>query len=537
MSERFVLVTVRVATEGRRCASHQDERACPFIRTDWDKCRLFDEKLTATYDEPTDAIVWTRSASCLALDGGGVGDGPPLPHRRRRRVAVASLTRARIPPPRESGRRARWPFDPNRGRCLYQMASIYRASSGVWYVHWSRRERQSLRTRDEGAARLLARRLERERADPAYAAASSATVESCLVALREDRVARRRAEGTLHFLAVKSGHLVRLLGAATPLASVDAETCDRYLATRAGEGASPSTIAKELGVLGQALRLAKRRGRYPHDVSTVLPTGYSAGYVPKTRWLTEEQVTRLLAELAPHRARHVAFLAATGARWGESTRARREDVSGGLVTLRGTKTALAPRTLEVPAYARPLLERALAGAPSSGTLHLPWASVRRDLAAACARAALPTVTPNDLRRTAAHWLRHRGVEAGLVAQYLGHVDTRMVERVYGRLDTRELADAIGARVDSSGARTMRVLAAQPGDRSDLSDAVERLEALLAAAKAVARDGIEPPTRGFSIPRHARRLQPKTSARRFLTLARLRVLAAANDVVTAWRAAS
>lgn len=37
-------------------------------------CRLFDEKLTATYDEPTDAIVWTRSASCLALDGGGVGD-------------------------------------------------------------------------------------------------------------------------------------------------------------------------------------------------------------------------------------------------------------------------------------------------------------------------------------------------------------------------------------------------------------------------------------------------------------------------------
>lgn len=417
------------------------------------------------------------------------------------------------------------------------MASLYRAASGVWYVHWSRRERQSLRTREEGAARLLARRLERERADPAHAAASSATVESCLVTLREDRVARRRAEGTLHFLAVKSGHLVRLLGPRTPLVSVTADACDRYLATRAGEGAGPSTIAKELGVLGQALRLAKRRGRYPHDVSTVLPTGYSAGYVPKTRWLTEEQVTRLLAELQPHRARHVAYLAATGARWGESTRARREDVSGGLVTLRGTKTALSARTVEVPAYARPLLERALLGAPSSGALHLPWASVRRDLAAACERARVPAVTPNDLRRTAAHWLRHRGVEAGLVAQYLGHVDTRMVERVYGRLDTRELADAIGARVDSSSARTMRDRVAHPGDSSDLSDAVDRLEALISAAKAVARDGIEPPTRGFSIPARTRGLKPKTRARRMLTLARLRVLVAANDVVVAWRVAS
>jgi len=417
------------------------------------------------------------------------------------------------------------------------MASLYRSSSGVWYVHWSRRERQSLRTRDEGAARLLARRLERERADPAHAAASSATVEICLVTLREDRVARRRAEGTLHFLAVKSGHLVRLLGPRTPLVSVTADACDRYLAARAGEGAGPSTIAKELGVLGQALRLAKRRGRYPHDVSTVLPTGYSAGYVPKTRWLTEEQVTRLLAELQPHRARHVAYLAATGARWGESARARREDVSGGLVTLRGTKTALSARTVEVPAYARPLLERALLGAPSSGALHLPWASVRRDLAAACERAHVPTVTPNDLRRTAAHWLRHRGVEAGLVAQYLGHVDTRMVERVYGRLDTRELADAIGARVDSSSARTMRVPAAHPGDSSDLSDAMDRLEALISAAKAVARDGIEPPTRGFSIPARTRGWKPKTRARRMLTLARLRVLAAANDVVAAWRVAS
>ena len=412
------------------------------------------------------------------------------------------------------------------------MARIYKRGRTYW-VAWTHDERESLRTKDRTTAEIAVRRRERERADPTHAAAARATVASCLSAHLADRKARGRAEGTLHSYRVKSGHLARILGDATPLVEVTARACDAYLSQRAEEGASQHTIVKELGVLRAALRLAKRRGEYPHDLAAVLPHGLQTGYEPRQTWLTEDQATRLLAELPAHRARHVAWLLATGARWSGSQAAQREDVSGGRVLVRDTKTPRSWRTLEVPEYARPLLLRALDGAPTSGLLHASWGNVRRDLAAACERARVPAVTPNDLRRTVAHWLRQRGVEASLVAQYLGHTTGRMVERVYGRLTTSELSDAIGNRVD---ARTVRHLYAHPVQSVEILDAVERLKAALSLQKPVARDGIEPPTRGFSIPRLGRVSQPKTPVSRARHLRVVRDLyalrAAANDVVRA-----
>lgn len=47
-------------------------------------------------------------------------------------------------------------------------------------------------------------------------------------------------------------------------------------------------------------------------------------------------------------------------------------------------------------------------------------------------------SPNDLRRTCATWLRAAGVSPELIAPAMGHADTRMVERVYGRLPVEDL---------------------------------------------------------------------------------------------------
>ena len=63
-----------------------------------------------------------------------------------------------------------------------------------------------------------------------------------------------------------------------------------------------------------------------------------------------------------------------------------------------------------------------------------WPNVRRDLAVACRHAGIPRVSPNDLRRTFASWLKQRGVDSMVVARLLGHSSTAMVERVYGRLN-------------------------------------------------------------------------------------------------------
>ena len=101
------------------------------------------------------------------------------------------------------------------------------------------------------------------------------------------------------------------------------------------------------------------------------------------------------------------------------------------------------RVAPVPEYARRWLALALQGAPRSGRLFAPWPNVRRDLAAAAARAGVPRCSPNDLRRTYGSLLRVAGVAPHLIGQAMGHADSRMVERVYGRLGADELARLIG----------------------------------------------------------------------------------------------
>jgi hypothetical protein len=123
--------------------------------------------------------------------------------------------------------------------------------------------------------------------------------------------------------------------------------------------------------------------------------------------------------------------------------------------------------------ARSLLEYALTHAKGeNGVLFRPWNNVRRDLHAACEGVKIRRCSPNDLRRTCATWLRAAGVSPELIAPVMGHAwrasspadassdgwtagassarahaDTRMVERVYGRLPVedlpRRLAEAMG----------------------------------------------------------------------------------------------
>lgn len=69
-----------------------------------------------------------------------------------------------------------------------------------------------------------------------------------------------------------------------------------------------------------------------------------------------------------------------------------------------------------------------------GPVALPWRNLRRDLQAACTALGIANVTPNDLRRTFASWLKQRGVDSKTVADLLGHTPTRMVDLVSGHLD-------------------------------------------------------------------------------------------------------
>ncbi len=175
------------------------------------------------------------------------------------------------------------------------------------------------------------------------------------------------------------------------------------------------------------------------------------------------------------------------------------------------------------------------GGATGGPMFERWSNVGRDLPAACRRAGIERLTPNDLRRTCSTWLHVAGAEIGDVAGVLRHADTRMVERVYGR----RAPDAIGASLrrrlgeppvqpcaPSASCASPALPLAAGSARCDtgVSDAsgsggLSGRGGLGFQGLFVPRDGIEPPTRGFSIRPSGRSASGKKAAPR-----RLRVVA-------------
>src|ERR1700674_3235378 len=104
----------------------------------------------------------------------------------------------------------------------------------VWFCAFyddsGRRQRRSTRSHDRRAAETRARAWEQAAAGPAHAAQAACTVEDALDSLLTDRRelvrAKRRSQETVDFYEKKAGHLVRLLGSDTQLASIDARALD-----------------------------------------------------------------------------------------------------------------------------------------------------------------------------------------------------------------------------------------------------------------------------------------------------------------------
>jgi hypothetical protein len=169
----------------------------------------------------------------------------------------------------------------------------------------------------------------------------------------------------------------------------------------------------------------------------------------------------LLGELPADRAARVAFILATSSSWGPTDRARRADVSADLsrVHIRRTKRSTRDRVVPIVLLAhRELLEFAVRHAGgTNGLLFQRWSNHGRDIRAACKRAGIAPCSPNDLRRTFGVWLRASGAPPDLIAPCMGHKDSTMVERVYGRLPPELLAARIQDAVSqSSTASTLPV---------------------------------------------------------------------------------
>lgn len=372
-----------------------------------------------------------------------------------------------------------------------------------WFYERGKPVYRSTKCRDRKAAEAVVRQWERLAADPTYRASHETTLAQALERLLIQRRQRGRACGTLTMYEVKARHLIRLIGAETPLARVDAKSVDAFIDSREAEGAAKSTIGKELTALRGALKIAKRRGEFSGDIAAVLPEEWSSASKPRKRWLTPTEFKALIAELLPDRGALVAYIVATGARLSEAMRARRTDIDRerGRVLIRGTKTAGSEAFVPIVPFAEPLLAfvEQTVGC-GSGPMFRPWGAVRRDLASACARLGIAPVTPNDLRRTAGKWLRQLGVVPHLIGGFLRHKDSRMAERVYAELDGGTLGDLLRKQLaDQFTAQRRGAVVAEdaPARRERQNGQPAASDPASNTANSVPRVGIEPTTRGFS----------------------------------------
>lgn len=339
------------------------------------------------------------------------------------------------------------------------MGRIYqRKPGGPWHGYWTdargRHHRQALGTRDKAVARERLRQLELVSTDPA---AHSRHALTSAIADMLAVVAVERAGATHRAYAQKGRHLVRVLGD-VELGELTRDQVLLYVRTRQHETASLSTIHKELVVLRRALAEARNRGLWRGDIAALVPK-VRVVYRPREVWLTEHQAEQLLERIAPRRRLWVALGLYGGLSLGEIERLRWEhvDLRARHMRIPGTKREGRWRAIPIAPRLVAELERSAPAAPAkrAGPVADRWRNVRRDLAIACEAARVPRVTPNDLRRTFASWLKNQRVDSAVVARLLGHSSTRMVDLVYGRLSEDTLADALD-QLPVGGARATGV---------------------------------------------------------------------------------
>jgi len=316
-----------------------------------------------------------------------------------------------------------------------------------------RRVQQSLRTTDRAVAKARLRDLELSTTDSGSHA--SEALSDALDYFTETVCASKPA-ATRNSYEQKARHISRLLGA-MQLADLTRSHVERYIANRIAEGAHTHSIHKELVVLRGALASAEARGLFHGVISKLVPK-FQAKYVPRETYLTPEQFSRLLWNVVapPHpnakpetvakiehrrvnRTLYCMLIALASPRRGELEKLLWEHVDLARGTIKVPKGKTKSRVVPIHPYLRPWLEALHRG---TGPVIEPWGNDKRELARACARAGVPRVTPNDLRRTFATWLKQNDVDSAVVAAMMGHSSTAMVDRVYGKLDEASYRRAI-----------------------------------------------------------------------------------------------
>lgn len=206
-----------------------------------------------------------------------------------------------------------------------------------------------------------------------------------------------------------------------------------------------------LNYVRAAFNLAWRNGLVPSDDAWRRVKPFRGVDAPVIRYLTIDEITRLL-NACPGGFRdlvHAALL--TGCRYGELGRLMVADYNRdvGTLTVRIGKGGK-PRHVTLSEEGPELIESLIAGRSSEEPIlrrddGSPWgkSQQKRLMDAASFRAGIaPAVSFHVLRHTHASHLAMRGVPMGVIARQLGHSDTRMTEKHYAHLAPSYVSETI-----------------------------------------------------------------------------------------------
>lgn len=302
---------------------------------------------------------------------------------------------------------------------------------GWWYAVWrdgGETHRRALRTQDrDAAARALA---DYQRA----IAVPTDTAGAIYAAYLADK-GTERARWAWGRLSPAFGHL-------RP-DQIDTAACRAYTAARRHAGAGDGTIHTELTFLRAALRW--------HDRATPAAVELPPKPPPMEHYLDRAQYAALLAAATtPHVRLFVILALATAGRMGAILELTwdRVDFERGIVRL-GTGEQRRKGRASVPMTdrARAALMEAAKARTCGHVIEyggVQVGKVRKAFASAAEAAGLPWCTPHVLRHTAAVWMAEAGVPMPEIAQYLGHADDRITQRIYARFSPQHLRRAAGA---------------------------------------------------------------------------------------------
>lgn len=330
------------------------------------------------------------------------------------------------------------------------MAELYKRN-GVWwftaYYHEGSARKRVQRTtgiRVDGTTtgKRTAQRVAAEREAALVAGegrrAREETLGQAVTKLVRGKLTAGRAHATVAITIEKLKPVLAYFTSDHRVALMTQADLDRY-AEHALRTKMPGTVHRECRELVMALEgVGLHRLQIP-EMGKI--------YKPRERVLNVDESRALLTAIRPERREHVLAYRHLGLRQSELGRIEAPDVDllAPDVRVKGTKTAAADRRIPLTSEMRLVMARRCAERPV-GPLFEPWgpSNALRELKAAAARAGLPPLSFNDLRRSFCTELILKNVPTLYVAHLMGHTTTRMVEDTYARVKSgKHMHDAIG----------------------------------------------------------------------------------------------